>query len=318
MISVVIPVYKVEKYIENCIQSIIKQKSRNFEVIIVDDGTPDKSAEIAEKLLLRETNIPYSVIHTVNRGVSAARNIGIINAHGEYIIMVDADDILSPLFLTEYNKMIENHGESDIYSSGFSVVKEGNNIQFLLNHDEEQISLTSSDAQVKFINRQIKFLLPTFLIRKKFLDKYQIKFDENVSYSEDVQFIWRCLAYNSKPIIHSAIKNYNYIFHANSTMTSSDLKKINTGFMGALKVEKEVKELLTEKVKRCFVPASFFSLLHGASKIISYSDFKKLCEKNSMSYYLMNLIKTGNIKTKIISLSFLISTYLCYKIMRKY
>lgn len=317
MISVVIPIYKVEKYIANCIKSIIRQKYRNFEVIIVDDGTPDNSAKIAEELLFRERSIPYLIIHTVNRGVAAARNTGIINSHGEYIIMVDADDVLSPSFLANYNSMIIANKKINIYSSGFSVVKESASTSFSLNDADNPILLKASEAQIKFYNRQIKFLLPTFLIRKSFLDAHKIIFDEDVFYSEDVQFIWRCLAYNSKQIMHSPGKNYNYIFHAGSTMTASGLKKINTGFLGILRTNTEIKEMLTETVKCNFVSFSFFSLLHGASKMISYSDFKKLYKMYSIRYHLRKLTKLKTKKIKLVSYIFLFSKYLGYMVMKK-
>ncbi len=101
MISVIVPVYRVEKYISGCIKSIIEQTEKNFELIVVDDGSPDRSSEIAEKLLSDSWLTNYHVIHTENHGVSVARNIGTKAARGEFVIMVDADDILAPCFLED-------------------------------------------------------------------------------------------------------------------------------------------------------------------------------------------------------------------------
>lgn len=199
MISVIVPVYRVEKYISGCIKSIIEQTEKNFELIVVDDGSPDRSSEIAEKLLSDSWITNYHVIHTENHGVSVARNIGIKAARGEFVIMVDADDILAPCFLEDMAAMEVDNPDCDIYSSGFSVVDEERASIFTPNNNEIKL-LTSEEAINIYQSRKIKFLLPTLMLRKEFLDWNNIIFDEKVRYSEDVQFIWRCLFYNKKPL----------------------------------------------------------------------------------------------------------------------
>lgn len=102
---------------------------------------------------------------------------------------------------------------------------------FTPNNNEIKL-LTSEEAINIYQSRKIKFLLPTLMLRKEFLDRNNIIFDEKVRYSEDVQFIWRCLFYNKKTVVHCRKQNYNYILHENSTMTSSGIEKILTGFAG--------------------------------------------------------------------------------------
>ena len=126
MISVILPVYRVEKYIDACIRSVLAQNYRDFEIILVDDGSPDDSSQIAEELLKKDGKVLYQIIHTENRGVSAARNTGIAAAKGDYLVMVDSDDVLSPSFLSEYAGMLKCNPGLDIYSCGFSVVDENN------------------------------------------------------------------------------------------------------------------------------------------------------------------------------------------------
>ena len=91
-ISVVVPVYNVEKYLRKCIDSIINQTYKNLEIILVDDGSPDKCGEICDEYAKKDNRV--KVIHKKNAGVSSARNDGIDNATGEYIIFVDSDDWL--------------------------------------------------------------------------------------------------------------------------------------------------------------------------------------------------------------------------------
>ena len=97
-VSIILPVYNVEEYITDCINSIKNQTFKNFEIIIVDDETKDKSIEIAESLL-ETTDIDYKIIHRKNGGLAAARNSGIRVAKGEYLVFVDSDDIINPQYL---------------------------------------------------------------------------------------------------------------------------------------------------------------------------------------------------------------------------
>lgn len=274
MISVVIPVYKVEKYIGGCINSVVNQSINDFELILVDDGTPDQSIKIAEKILAESRIENYRIIHTENRGVSAARNTGLQSATGEFVIMVDADDVLSTCFLEDMLRITKDYPESNIYSSGFSVVDE-NKAEYFDESEEKIIAnvYTSEDAIMVFRSRKIKFLLPTLMFKRRFLEAYQIVFDEKVRYSEDVQFIWRCLFYNKKPVIHLSKANYNYILHGNSTMTASGVDKILTGFRGLKELNDEVKEVVDNQLLDSIVCQMYFSLLHGSAKMLAYKDF---------------------------------------------
>lgn len=91
-VSIVIPVYNVEKYLDKCIKSVLKQSHENLEIIMVDDGSTDNSGKIADSYLEKDSRI--KVIHKKNEKVSAARNTGIDAATGEYVCFADADDYL--------------------------------------------------------------------------------------------------------------------------------------------------------------------------------------------------------------------------------
>ena len=99
LISVIVPVYNVEKYLEECVQSILRQSYEEFEIILIDDGSPDRSGEICDELAKRDDRI--KVIHQQNQGLSGARNTGIRAAKGEYITFVDSDDRIAPNMLRD-------------------------------------------------------------------------------------------------------------------------------------------------------------------------------------------------------------------------
>ncbi|MBO6061717.1 MAG: glycosyltransferase, partial [Clostridia bacterium] len=107
-ISVIVPVYKVEQYLDACICSILAQTYRDFELILVDDGSPDRCGEICDGYALKDPRV--RVIHQENQGLSGARNSGMDIAQGEYIAFVDSDDLIVPRFLEILLKTVEDAG----------------------------------------------------------------------------------------------------------------------------------------------------------------------------------------------------------------
>lgn len=320
MISVIIPVYKVEKYIRKCIDSIINQDYRDFELIIIDDGSPDQSIVIAEQLLRQQSDINYRIIHTQNRGVSSARNIGIKESRGDYCIMVDSDDYLSNNFLSTYARLINNNPGLNIYSTGFNVIVENEKPSFVSTNYIIQ-KVPSLYVQKLFLSRKLVLLLPTLLLNREFLLSNNLSFDEEVRYSEDVQFIWRCICYNEKSLVHCDAQNYNYVFHTGSTMSASNVKKIASGFEGLSKLFCEIKNKLDVYLVDVFYSYYCFNLIHGSSHMLKYSDYIILCRRyNIKKHYKILLVgsKFINIRIRIISLLGIIQPYLAYRILRKF
>lgn len=102
LISVIVPVYNVERYLNQCIDSILAQTYKDFELILVDDGSKDKSGEICDEYVKKDSRI--RVFHKKNGGVSSARNYGIDNAQGTYICFVDSDDWVDETYLEDMLK----------------------------------------------------------------------------------------------------------------------------------------------------------------------------------------------------------------------
>ena len=108
LISVIVPVYKVEKYLDRCVQSIVDQTYRNLEIILVDDGSPDNCGSLCDAWAAKDSRI--KVIHKENGGLSDARNAGMAIATGEYIAFVDSDDWIHPDYTQRLYESIERHG----------------------------------------------------------------------------------------------------------------------------------------------------------------------------------------------------------------
>ena len=108
LISVIVPVYRVEKYLERCVKSILSQTYKNLEVILVDDGSPDQCPAICDACAEKDARV--KVIHQENKGLSGARNAGIDAASGEYLAFVDSDDYVSPHFIEELYQLLQDTG----------------------------------------------------------------------------------------------------------------------------------------------------------------------------------------------------------------
>ena len=122
MVSIIVPIYNVEQYISKCIESILAQTYRDFELILVDDGSPDNCGKICDEYAKQDSRV--HVIHQENKGVSAARNAGISLAKGEYIMLVDSDDFITENMLEKMHDCIAESG-SDIVICGMNTFLDG-------------------------------------------------------------------------------------------------------------------------------------------------------------------------------------------------
>ena len=123
LISVIVPIYNVEKYLDNCVKSIVNQTYKNLEIILVDDGSPDSCPAICDNWAKIDSRI--NVIHQKNSGVSAARNIGIKSSLGDFITFVDGDDFIdSDMYETLVSAYLKNG--ADIVGCSFKTIDENN------------------------------------------------------------------------------------------------------------------------------------------------------------------------------------------------
>ena len=120
--SVIIPLYNKAPYVAKAIQSVLVQSFTNYELVIVDDGSQDRSVEIAERLLEGHNN--YCLIRQENMGVSVARNNGVAASSGDYLCFLDADDWWEPTFLEEMSKLIVEFPDAGIYGTNYTIVNE--------------------------------------------------------------------------------------------------------------------------------------------------------------------------------------------------
>lgn len=124
LFSVIIPLYNKAPYVKKALESVMCQSFRDFEIIVIDDGSTDESYPIAKECL-NQSEARYNLIHQDNAGVSVARNKGVSVSQGDYLCFLDADDWWSPLFLERMEYMIRKYPEAGIYGTNYYYVKNG-------------------------------------------------------------------------------------------------------------------------------------------------------------------------------------------------
>lgn len=187
MISIIVPVYNTEEYLERCIKSILDQSYTNFEVLLINDGSTDNSLEICKSWQKLDERIV--VFSKKNGGVSSARNLGLRNAKGTYITFVDPDDYIYPEYL-EVLKTLAEMNEADIVHCGcFWENKKINDHGDFYIIDEKNYFDTTCGWTV-WCN----------LYKKEIIQNNGILFDENISYAEDSLFTLQVFSYAHKVV----------------------------------------------------------------------------------------------------------------------
>lgn len=225
MISVIVPVYNVESYLEECIKSILMQSYTNLEIILVDDESIDNSGNICDLYSNRDNRI--KVIHKKNGGLSSARNAGLKIATGKYISFIDSDDFL--LDENAYSEMVDiiEKENSDLVFGDALRYYSANKKTSLNNLKEREVfknTLDSEELLLICLDNDIIFT-PVWLnlYKKELLDKNKIYFREGI-YHEDEDFTPRVLLQASRISIYKK-EFYGYRQRENSIMTSGDNPK---------------------------------------------------------------------------------------------
>ncbi len=187
LVSVIVPVYKAETTIHRCIDSLLAQTLKDFEIILVDDGSPDRCGEICDEYAKKDSRI--KVIHQPNSGVSAARQAGIDNASGEYAIHADPDDWVESLELEElYMKAKED--DADMVICDFYENED-------IYHKQEPSSLDSKVVLCELF-KQLHGSCCNKLIRRTCYSDYGVRFPDNIYFSEDHYVICALLVHGVK------------------------------------------------------------------------------------------------------------------------
>lgn len=191
LVSIIVPIYNVEKYLDRCIQSVLNQSYENLEIILVDDGSPDRSSEICDEY--RKSDQRIIVVHKENGGLSDARNAGLILAKGKYIIFLDSDDYIEHTMVEDAVTVLEKNN-SDIVIWGYyaDFVDEDENLisSKTINPSISGNYLKSDFYEVTITNEIIGILGYAWnkMYKKSLLLNNDFKFTKGLSLIEDIEF----------------------------------------------------------------------------------------------------------------------------------
>lgn len=216
LFSIIIPVYNIEKYLMQCLDSIINQTYTNIEVILINDGSTDKSGVICDEVSKIDNR--FRVVHTDNHGVSSARNLGLSIATGDYIAFVDSDDWLENSAIEKVSKLLQ-HRLYDLIIYG--VVKETSEHQIPM-YSNQVSSAYCSNKEVETILPQLikqEIINPPFKFYKsELIRKNEIRFDDRVNIAEDYLFNMECfLNVKSLYILEDIL--YHYMIRDNVSLS---------------------------------------------------------------------------------------------------
>lgn len=221
-ISIIVPVYKAEAYLHRCVDSLLAQTFTKFEVLLIDDGSPDRSGEICDEYATKDNRI--RVIHKKNGGVSSARQCGIDNAKGEYTIHADPDDWVEPDMLEElYSKAKEE--EADMVICDF-YENRSNKQHYVSQHP---LSIDAPTVLQQILFQQLHGSCCNKLVKRACYSLYKITFPHSVNLWEDFYINCRLLMQNIRvTYLERAFYHYDQHSNANSIVHTPSLANLQS------------------------------------------------------------------------------------------
>ena len=233
-ISVIIPVYNVEKYLNKCVDSVISQTYKDLQIILVDDGSTDRSSKICDEYAKADTRI--SVIHKQNGGLSSARNAGMEIVEGDYITFLDSDDYVSPTVYEELYKIIKSQDSDSIACTCFRRVDEVGNVY----KKNDPHSKPSSSSNTEYLREILLHIGDVSVCTKLFPRKMlEIKRFDEEKLNEDLLFMADLIP-SFKTIVYTGTVGYYYLVRDNS-ISSGYGKSVEEMAVNAVAVNKNVQ-----------------------------------------------------------------------------
>lgn len=299
LLSVIVPIYNAEKYLDRCVTSILKQTFQDLEVILVDDGSADASLQICRSFQERDARV--RVVSKENGGLLRARKTGLAHAAGKLIGFVDSDDRIDPDMYAQLVACMEETG-AGLVSSGFVREQEGQEPVTVSDHYEEGLYRDPESSvypTMLYDGRYREFGLHCVLwskvFRRDLLEKVYADIDEDVFYGEDALACYPyCLLADSIYILHRAY--YHYTIRRDSMCTSADERlpynnyRVYWGLSRAFSAAGPSKWVLLRQLKHYIVLLERHNLLHlyhvntGAMELWDFGYPEELFDKKFVLY----------------------------------
>ena len=296
-VSIIIPVYNVEQYLNQCIDSVLSQTYKNIEILLINDGSTDNSPQICKEYEQKNSNI--KLINKENGGASDARNVGIMESTGDYIMFLDSDDFYNNDFLTNVMNYIQDKGNLDFIFFRYKCYyqKNGMMTESIFQINENSLVGKSGKECLKIIlenNKGFKWYSWMYLLRRQFVLENQLFFEKD-RYYEDILWIpqiflkAKSIAYYDQPIYVYRLQRKGQI-----TSTYSTFKNLNDSIYAASFWYKELNKFDVEKELKLRMIKNFADNYFVS---IWYSGFLNKRERKKLFIILKenrNLLKYNN------------------------
>lgn len=298
-VTVIVPVYNVEKFISRCLDSIVNQTYKNIEIIIIDDGSKDSSGMIANGFASKDERI--AVLHKKNGGVSAARNDGLRRARGDYVVFVDSDDYLEPDFIEYYvNIIVETNADVVCGLKHFSVWNRTQNSDF------RYIKIDRSKAMRYVYLEKINVAVWNKIYSRELILNSCIEFDESIWYGEGMLFNIEILQVAENIIVANKML-YHQTFNPDSAMRDFNLNSNLCGLrsLNLQKTKWKISDFELENAWNYHYWYFNFSILKGLIKthiVNSNEDLYIKCKKELRKYASAPIKSELSIKRKIVDM----------------
>ena len=271
--SIITPVYNAEKYIQKCIESIQDQKFSDFELLLVNDGSLDNSGGLCDSYAVKDLRI--QVFHKKNGGVSSARNFGLDEATGKYIIFLDSDDFFTPDTLVVCKDIIAKNSLDILQFSLQGILSNGapSNNKTIRQNTTETLS---PDDYLK--NGQMQVCAGGSCIKRSIIEDYDIRFDEKIKLAEDQLFIISSILHSQR-IKYEDIVLYNYLDNPESAThinKSQDVTNSIKALEVFIKNNPQCNDILNRQILNfvCILLRNRDMSTNEISKIVKNKSFK--------------------------------------------
>lgn len=268
VISVVMPVYNAEKFVEKAIKSIVRQTYTSWELVIVENGSTDNTWNICSKFL---NDNRICLIHS-DKGVSIARNKGIDYAHGKWIVFLDADDFLTEEALQKFIECVNEETDLVVGDYDYNSKKNG----YFDIKDNEKFLAECLANPTQYCN------VTANMFSTRFLRKHGIRFNTNLHHAEDSEFFVKCLI--AEPAIIKLNNPVYHVFYNPLSTVRKHQKKYVESYVEAILAIKKIMPVSGEKICNAFylftLNQLFIILVHDVfSEISDFKSYKTACKK---------------------------------------
>jgi len=240
LVSVVIPAYNVEKYIDGCLTSIQQQTFNNWQAIIIEDGSSDNTAEVIQAVIQHDNR--FRLIRQRNQGVSSARNAGLLAATGTYLAFLDGDDMWKPTFLAELVSAIEA-ADADLAYCGYTHLYPGGLRR------KFSYPYASGHILLDVINGKTQVHIGAMLVKKDLIDQLGLLFTEGCLVGQDQEFVWKLIPHAKVQAVPRELLIYR--IHSGSAITAQwQCQRHIHAIYGYKRASEQIMQLLSDVYDR--------------------------------------------------------------------